>query len=176
MCVAGLKIFGRIVGYSEANDGFRIARYPRTEGKLCPIARDLTSRWSFYIILNLMVEYLQSAKLDQVFSALSDPTRRAILRALARRPATINEIARPFPVSLNAISKQVMVLERAGLLRREIKGREHHCYIQPRPLREAHLWLERYRQFWEQRLDALEVYVARKFQAPKKGASHGRVR
>jgi DNA-binding transcriptional ArsR family regulator len=123
-----------------------------------------------------MVEYLQSPNLDRIFSALADPTRRAILRALARRPATIKEIARPFPVSLNAISKQVMVLERAGLLRREIRGREHHCHVQSRPLREANLWLEHYRQFWEQRLDALEVYVGRKFQASKKGASHGKIR
>jgi DNA-binding transcriptional ArsR family regulator len=123
-----------------------------------------------------MVEYLQSAHLDRIFSALADPTRRAILQALARRPATINAIARPFPVSLNAISKQIMVLERAGLLRREIRGREHHCYFQSRPLREANLWLEHYRQFWEQRLDALEVYVGRKFQAAKKGASHGKIR
>ena len=69
-----------------------------------------------------------------------------------------------------------MVLERAGLLRREIKGREHHCCIEPRALRAADQWFEHYRQFWEQRLDALEVYVGRKFQASKKGASHGKIR
>lgn len=84
-----------------------------------------------------MVEHFTSAELNRVFSALADPTRRAILRALTRRPATITEIAEPFPVSLNAISKHVMVLERAGLLRRKIKGREHHCWIEPQPLREA---------------------------------------
>src|SRR6516162_9957706 len=102
-----------------------------------------------------MVEDYWRIELDRVFSALADPTRRAILRALTRRPATINEIARPFPVSLNAISKHVMVLERAGLVRRHIKGREHHCRIEPRPLRKANAWLEQYRQFWEERLDAL---------------------
>jgi len=123
-----------------------------------------------------MVERLISADLDRVFSALADPTRRSILHTLKRRPATINEIAKPFPVSLNAISKHVMVLERAGLLRREIKGREHHCRIETRPLRDADEWLEGYRQFWEQRMDALEVYVRRKFQASKKGAMHGKVR
>lgn len=122
-----------------------------------------------------MVEHYSSTELDRIFSALADPTRRAILRALSRRSATINEIARPFPVSLNAISKHVMVLERAGLLRREIKGREHHCWIEPRPLRDANTWLEHYRQFWEQRLDALERYVGRKFKAPKKGTGHGKV-
>lgn len=123
-----------------------------------------------------MVEHLKPAELNRVFSALADPTRRAILRALTRRPATINEIARPFPVSFNAISKHVMVLERAGLLRREIKGREHHCWIKPQPLREANAWLENYRQFWEQRMDALEVYVERKFKASKRKTLHGKVR
>ena len=122
-----------------------------------------------------MVEYPQTAELDSVFSALSDPTRRAILRALTERTATINEIARPFAISLNAISKHVMVLERAGLVRREVKGREHHCWIDPRPLGEANAWLEHYRQFWEQRLDALQVYVARKFKATKKGLGHGKL-
>jgi DNA-binding transcriptional ArsR family regulator len=123
-----------------------------------------------------MVEDYKRFELDRVFFALADPTRRAILQALVRRPATINEIARPFPFSLNAISKHVMVLERAGLVRREIKGREHHCWIEPRPLRKANSWLEQYRQFWETRLDALAVYVDRKFKASKKGASHGKVR
>jgi DNA-binding transcriptional ArsR family regulator len=123
-----------------------------------------------------MVEHVQAAELDRVFSALADPTRRAILQSLTLRPATINEIAKPFPVSLNAISKHVMVLERAGLLRRQIKGREHHCRIEPRPLREANAWLEHYRLFWEQRLDALEAYVDRKFKASRRGTAHGRVR
>lgn len=120
-----------------------------------------------------MVEYPRSAELDRVFSALADPTRRAILRRLTHRPATINEIAEPFRVSLNAISKHLMVLERAGLLRREIRGREHHCWIEPRPLREADEWLKYYRQFWEQRMDALQAYVVRKYQASKKSAKHG---
>jgi DNA-binding transcriptional ArsR family regulator len=120
-----------------------------------------------------MVEHSPSAELDRIFSALADSTRRAILRALTPRPATINEIARPFPVSLNAVSKHVMVLERAGLLRREIRGREHYCSIEPRPLREAEEWLEHYRQFWEQRMDALEAYVARKYQASRRKTRHG---
>ena len=123
-----------------------------------------------------MVEYSQSAELDRIFSALADPTRRAILRTLARRPATINQIAAPFSVSLNAISKHVMVLERAGLLRREIQGREHHCWIEPQPLQEADSWLEHYRQFWEQRADAFQAYVARKFKASRRGAAHGKDR
>lgn len=120
-----------------------------------------------------MVEHSQSAELDRIFSALADPTRRAILRGLTRHPATINEIAEPFRVSLNAVSKHVKVLERAGLLQREIKGRQHYCWIEPRPLREAEEWLEYYRRFWEQRMDALEAYVARKYQGAKRGAGHG---
>jgi DNA-binding transcriptional ArsR family regulator len=123
-----------------------------------------------------MVEH--NAELDRVFSALADPTRRAILRALTRRPATINEIAKPFPVSLNAISKHVMVLERAGLLHREIKGRQHHCRIEARPLRQADAWMAHYRHFWDDRLDALAIYVDKKFKAAqtKKGTTHGNLR
>ena len=111
---------------------------------------------------------------DRVFKALADPTRRAILRALAQHPATISQIAEPFPVSLNTISKHVMVLERVGLVRREIKGREHHCFIDPRPLREADEWLEYYRQFWTERLDALEAYVSRKHKSSR-GVAHGKL-
>jgi len=120
-----------------------------------------------------MVEHLRPVELDRVFSALADPTRRAILRRLSDRPATINEIAKPFRVSLNAISKHVMTLERAGMLRREIKGRRHYCCIEPGPLREANEWLEHYRQFWEQRLEALEAYVARRYQASGRKIKHG---
>jgi DNA-binding transcriptional ArsR family regulator len=120
-----------------------------------------------------MVEHSRPVALDRVFSALADPTRHAILRRLTRRPATINEIAKPFHVSLNAISKHVMALERAGLLRREIKGREHYCRIQPRPLREADEWLEHYRRFWERRMDTLEAYVARTYEASKRRTRHG---
>ena len=106
-----------------------------------------------------MVEY-NSPALDQVFSAVADPTRRAILGMLARRPATVTEIARPFPVSLNAISKHIKTLERAGLVKREVVGREHHCRLEPRPLRRATAWLEHHQAFWEARLDALKRHVA----------------
>jgi len=118
-----------------------------------------------------MVEYHPVA-LDRVFSAVSDPIRRAILESLAQKPATITEIATPFSVSLNAVSKHVMVLERAGLIRREILGREHRCWLEPQPLREATAWLAHYRHFWNVRLDALEKYVARK--AAKKGGAYAR--
>jgi DNA-binding transcriptional ArsR family regulator len=119
-------------------------------------------------MFNRMVEHNQTS-LDRVFSAVADPTRRAILQALAKKPATITQIARPFPVSLNAVSKHVMVLERAGLIHREIQGRQHLCTLAPRPLQKAAVWLDHYRAFWEVRLDALEHYVTRKMKAGKGG-------
>ena len=113
-----------------------------------------------------MVEY-RSGPLDHVFAAVADPTRRAILAAVARRPARITELARQFPVSLNAVSKHIKVLERAGLIRREVVGREHYCHLEPRPLRQATAWLEHYRGFWEVRLAALERQVlARRKRSP----------
>jgi DNA-binding transcriptional ArsR family regulator len=107
-----------------------------------------------------MVEY--TASLDRVFAALADPTRRAIISDLRRRPATLTDIARPFPVSFNAISKHVMVLERAGLIERDIRGREHFCSLRAKPLAEADRWLEHYREFWTARLDALERHLQSK--------------
>ncbi len=95
-----------------------------------------------------------------MLAAVADPTRRAIVQVLTHGPATISEIAKPFPISFNAVSKHMMVLERAGLVMREVKGRERICRLRPRTLRPASAWLEQYRQFWETRLDALEQYVA----------------
>jgi DNA-binding transcriptional ArsR family regulator len=122
-------------------------------------------------IFNRVVEHHIEA-LDRVFAAISDPTRRAILAALAQEPATVTEIARPFPVSLNAISKHILVLERAGLVKREVVGREHRCRLDPAPLRKASAWLEHYRKFWDLRLDALERHLI----SQKKGkrSTHGR--
>ncbi|MCU1273436.1 MAG: transcriptional regulator, ArsR family, partial [Bryobacterales bacterium] len=108
------------------------------------------------------------AALDRVFAAVSDPTRRAILAALSDKPATITEIAAPFPVSLNAISKHIMVLERAGLIHREVSGREHRCRLRTEPLREASAWLDHYRRFWDVRLDALEHHILAKRKPTRK--------
>jgi DNA-binding transcriptional ArsR family regulator len=94
--------------------------------------------------------------LDGVFHALADPTRRAILRRLARGPARITELAEPFDTSLPAVSKHVKVLEAAGLVRRTIHGREHHCALAPKPLRGASQWISFYQRFWESRLEALD--------------------
>jgi DNA-binding transcriptional ArsR family regulator len=93
--------------------------------------------------------------LDRTFAALADPTRRAILARLRAGPATVGELAAPFDMSLNAVSKHVHRLERAGLLRREVRGREHHCHLEAAPLGEVAAWTAAYRQVWEERLDAL---------------------
>jgi len=124
------------------------------------------------IYFNHMVEY-NPGLLDQVFTAVADPTRRAILAALARRPAKVTEIARPFPVSLNAISKHIKTLERAGLIRRVVVGREHYCHLEPRALRPATDWLEHHRAFWEARLEALERHVVAKRKRDRRGAQTG---
>jgi DNA-binding transcriptional ArsR family regulator len=108
-----------------------------------------------------MGEY-QSARLDGVFNALCDPTRRAILARLTGADARVTEIAGDFPISLNSISKHIRMLERAGLLRRSIVGRDHVLSLNAAPLAEAMAWIERYRRFWEDRLAALESYVTNK--------------
>ncbi len=111
--------------------------------------------------LNRMVEY-RIPSLDGVFGALADPTRRSILEKLGRRPARVTEIAQIFPVSLNAVSKHLIVLERAGLIKREIRGRDHFCVLCGEPLQEALAWMTQIRSFWEIRLDAFERHVLEK--------------
>ena len=104
-----------------------------------------------------MVEY--QATLDRTFTALGDATRRAILSRLARGPMTVTAVAVPFAMSLAAVSKHLRTLEAAGLVRREVRGREHHLSLEAAPLREAARWTERYRAFWEARMDALDAYL-----------------
>jgi len=96
---------------------------------------------------------------DLTFAALADPTRRAIVERLARGPTRVTDVAAPFAMSLNAVSKHVKVLERAGLLRRIRKGREHHLVLEAAPLREVVRWTSRYERFWNDRLDELEAYL-----------------
>jgi DNA-binding transcriptional ArsR family regulator len=108
-----------------------------------------------------MGEY-KSADLDRVFNALCDPTRRAILARLTDADARVTELAGEFPISLNSVSKHIRMLERAGLLRRSIVGRDHVLSLNAAPLAEAQAWIEKYRRFWEGRLAALEHYVLNK--------------
>jgi DNA-binding transcriptional ArsR family regulator len=112
-------------------------------------------------MFNRMV-YRSSDSLNIVFGAIADPTRRAILQQLGKNPARVSEIARNFPVSLNAISKHIIVLQHAGLVRQEIRGRDRICSLNGQPLREASVWIEQMRGFWEERLDALERHIAAK--------------
>ncbi|MEE9254735.1 MAG: metalloregulator ArsR/SmtB family transcription factor [Pseudomonadales bacterium] len=95
-------------------------------------------------------------ELDRAFSALGDSTRRAILGRLTQGAAIVTELAEPFDMSLNAVSKHIGVLERAGLLKREVRGREHWCSLNPLPLEQITDWTEQYRVFWEQRVHVLE--------------------
>lgn len=95
--------------------------------------------------------------LDDTLTALADPTRRAILAHLARGEARVTAVAAPFAISLNSVSKHIRVLERAGLVRRRVDGREHFLSFQPKPMDEAAEWIERHRRFWSRRLDALEA-------------------
>jgi DNA-binding transcriptional ArsR family regulator len=102
--------------------------------------------------------------LDHVLAAISDPTRRAILNRLTRGPARVTDVAEPFQMSLAAVSKHVRMLERAGLVRRMRRGREHTLTLDARPLRQVVRWTSRYERFWNERLDRLEAFFAQKGQ------------
>jgi len=98
-------------------------------------------------------------RLSETFAALADPTRRAILARLARGETSVGDLAEPFDISLPAVSRHLKVLERAGLIEREVDAQWRLCRLKGRPLREAHGWLERYRRFWEESLDRLTEYL-----------------
>jgi DNA-binding transcriptional ArsR family regulator len=97
--------------------------------------------------------------LDVVFQALSDPTRRAMLEALAAQPRTVSELAAPFEISLAGASKHIQVLERAGLIHREVQGRVHTCHLDAQPLHAGAEWIRHYERFWNRKLDALEALL-----------------
>jgi DNA-binding transcriptional ArsR family regulator len=98
-------------------------------------------------------------RLSDTFTALADPTRRAILARLRKGSLRVTEIAAPFDMSLNAVSKHLKLLERARLVRRDVRGRDHYCSLDASPLSEAAAWTGSYRAFWEERLDALDVML-----------------
>ena len=109
---------------------------------------------------------MTAATLDRVFAAVSDPTRREILERLSGAEVRVTDLAGEFPISLNATSKHVKVLEGAGLVRRDVRGREHFLSLEAEPLAEAAEWIEHYRRFWSDRLAALDAFVT---EAGKKG-------
>jgi DNA-binding transcriptional ArsR family regulator len=101
------------------------------------------------------------ARLDAVFHALSDATRRSILRGVAARAKTVGEIARPYRVSLAAVSKHLKVLERADLIRREKRGSFQIVRLNAAPMRAAERWIRYYERFWNRQLDALQELLDR---------------
>ena len=105
-----------------------------------------------------MVE-LHAPQMNAIFHALGDATRRKMLRELAARERTVSELAEPFAMSLAAASKHIRVLEHAGLIRREVRGRTHICRLDPWPLASAHEWLGFYERFLSSRLDELELLL-----------------
>jgi len=106
--------------------------------------------------------------LDEVFGAMSDGTRRAILARLARSDARVTELASAFPISLNSTSKHIRILERAGLVTRSVQGRDHVLSLNAAPMAQAVEWMEFYRRFWDDSLAALEDFVVRKRNADKR--------
>src|SRR6266403_847887 len=121
-------------------------------------------------MVNQMVKYSPNV-LNRTFAALADPTRRRILEHLSRGDRCVTDLARPYRMSLPAVSKHLRVLEKAGLLRRRRYGRVHEMQLEAKPLKEAAQWVEEYRKFWEGSLDRLAVYLEKTTkQSKKKGA------
>ena len=110
-------------------------------------------------------------RLNATFSALADPTRRAILSRLARGDATVGDLAKPFDMTLPAISKHLRVLERAGLISQGREAQWRPCRLEAEPLKEASQWIEHYRAYWERSFDQLDDYL-RETQSKEK--KHGR--
>lgn len=101
----------------------------------------------------------QDDQLDLVFHALADRTRRAMLSRLSEGPTTITSLAEPFDMSLPGVSKHLRVLERAGLVVRAVDGRIHRCTLKTEPLQNVEQWLDQYRAFWEDQLEALARFI-----------------
>jgi DNA-binding transcriptional ArsR family regulator len=121
-------------------------------------------------MFNFMVEQLD---LDAVFHALADPTRRAMLRSLAGGERNIGQLAQPFAMSFAAASKHVKVLEGAGLVRRHVRGREHFCRIETKPLAAADEWLRDFEGFWNDQLDGLAALLREEDQAAARDPKGG---
>lgn len=103
---------------------------------------------------------LTSEKLNVVFSALSDPTRREMLLRLSNKQMSVSELSEPFAMSKPAVTKHLKYLERAGLIRRHIDGRVHRCELVSEPLSDVAKWIGFYEKFWTQKFDQLEVHLA----------------
>ena len=115
----------------------------------------------------------RSDRLDLTFAALADPTRRAILSRLAKGEASVQELAKPFEMTLPAVSKHLKVLEKGGLIRRGRSKQWRPCYLVAEPLKEAADWVEQYRKFWEASFDRLDEYL-KELQAKEAVAKNGK--
>lgn len=125
----------------------------------------------------------QTDRLSQTFSALADPTRRAILARLSTGEATVTDLAKPMKMTMPAVTKHLKVLQKAGLIRQERRAQWRPCYLVASPLKEASDWVEQYRKFWEESLDRLEIYLKvlqsqaaseQKETKPKRTATNGK--
>ena len=116
---------------------------------------------------------IDEQRLSETFSALANPTRRAILARLAEGAATVNELAAPFELTLPAISKHIKVLQRAGLVVRGLHAQYRPCALDAAPLRDVATWAEQYRPVWEARLDRLDDYLQQLRPQGKAGEHHG---
>jgi len=106
-----------------------------------------------------MTQAGRNTALSLVFDALADQTRRSIIQQLQRGPTTLTALAKPYDMSLNAVSKHLKKLERAGFIQKEIRGRERHCRLRPSALNEAMSWMRHHDRFWTTRIDALEQHL-----------------
>jgi DNA-binding transcriptional ArsR family regulator len=117
----------------------------------------------------------QTDRLSSTFAALADPTRRAILARLSTGEASVQDLAKPFKMSLPAVSKHLKVLEKARLIRRSRSAQWRPCYLEAAPLKEAADWVEQYRKFWDESFDRLDAYLHElqaKAEVPKKKKSN----
>jgi len=124
----------------------------------------------------MVQQHTSPDRLDATFSALADPTRRAILARLASGETSVSELAEPFEMSMPAISKHLKVLQRAGLIERSREAQWRPCRLAAAPLKDVSDWLDRYRRFWEESFDRLEDYLRelQKKDAQKKEHKNGR--
>ena len=122
-------------------------------------------------IVNHMVK--QNDQLDDVFSALADPTRRGMLEQLARGEANVGTLGAPHAMSAPAVSRHLRVLERAGLIVRARHGREHRIRVDPRPIEAASSWIAHYARFWKQQFDAVDAYLKARAREAQQRAKDG---
>jgi DNA-binding transcriptional ArsR family regulator len=124
----------------------------------------------------MVQQHASPVQLDATFSALADPTRRAILARLASGETSVSELAEPFEMSMPAVSKHLKVLQRAGLIERGREAQWRPCRLAPAPLKDASDWLEHYRRFWEEAFDRLDDYLRelQKREPQKKERKNGR--